>query len=87
MFTVKVNNVVVKSNSARAGGGIYIGSTLTLTNSSVESNSATGSAGGGGGGIYNVGTLSISHSAIITHSTQLNGGGGSARCDIGAYEK
>lgn len=55
------------------GGGIYNGGTLTLTNSTVTSNTA-GSAGGGG--IYNTGTLTVTDSTISDNAGGLFGGGG-----------
>ena len=55
------------------GGGIYNGGTLTLTNSTVTSNTA-GSAGGGG--IYNTGTLTVTDSTISDNVGGLFGGGG-----------
>jgi hypothetical protein len=60
------------------GGGIYNGGTLTVSNSTLSSNSAGGQ--NGGGGIYNGGTLTVSNSTLSgnssSSSTSNSGGGG-----------
>ncbi|MBT6335116.1 MAG: hypothetical protein HOJ29_03950, partial [Candidatus Magasanikbacteria bacterium] len=82
---VTINNSVVKSNdSAFDGGGIYVESTgtLTLTSTTLHSNTVSGAAGGDafGGGIYNDGTdLTITSSTFtsnVTSNTTVNDGHG-----------
>ena len=76
---------MVKSNdSAFDGGGIYVESTgtLTLTSTTLHSNTVSGAAGGDafGGGIYNDGTdLTITSSTFtsnVTSNTTVNDGHG-----------
>ena len=52
-----------------SGGGLYNSGTLTITNSAIRGNTASG-----GGGLYNNGTLTITNSAI-RGNTASDGGG------------
>jgi hypothetical protein len=58
----------------RSGGGIANNGTLTLTNSTVSENSATGDYATGGG-IANSGTLTLTNSTVSSNSTDAQGGG------------
>ncbi len=53
------------------GGGIYNTGTLTVTDSTVDNNSASTNDGSSryGGGIYNTGTLTVTNSTIDNNST------------------
>jgi hypothetical protein len=80
--TVTLNNLTIQHGSATAsgttcadspgtcGGGIFNGAKLSVTNSTVSGNSATGT----GGGIYNQGTLNVTNSTLSGNSA-ANGGG------------
>jgi predicted outer membrane repeat protein len=75
---VTMSNATVEFNTADFAGGIYIQynegfnqATLTISGSTVSSNSATTN----GGGIYNQGTLTISTSTISGNSAGSGGGG------------
>ena len=61
---VTISNLTIKNGEPGEGypngGGIYNEGTLTLTNSSVSSNSASTS----GGGIYNGGRLTLTNSSV-----------------------
>lgn len=78
--TLTLNNVVVTGNivsGADNGGGVYnnVGHVMSISNSSILSNTS----GGAGGGIYNLGMLTITNSSIgamnLSNSAP-NGGGG-----------
>lgn len=75
--TVQIDQLTIQNGSVSAsGGGIRNtnGGTLTLTNSTVTSNTA----GTAGGGIYNSGDLTLDES-IFTDNTANSGGGGGIR--------
>lgn len=55
------------------GGGIFNDGILTITNSTISSNSTNA---GGGGGIFNNGQMSIINSIISENSSLLGGSGG-----------
>lgn len=69
-----MTSTVTSSGAAGNGGGIVSDGTLTITNSSILSNTA----GVGGGGIANMpsGRLSISNSTISGNKTTVGEGGG-----------
>jgi len=77
--TVNIDRMTIANGSiATHGGGIAVGtgSTLNLSNSTVSSNSATGTfSNGRGGGIYNNGTATITNSTISSNSASYVGGG------------
>src|SRR5208337_983401 len=57
----------IADNLAGYGGGIFNWDTLTVTNSTIDNNSASAynsSTGGWGGGIYNGGTVTVTNSTI-----------------------
>src|SRR5215475_10435382 len=78
--TVTLNDCVVTANSAQYGGGVYneavIGDTaLTITNSTIEGNSASKE----GGGIYEIGviapvTVTVNNSTLSGNSAFLGAG-------------
>ncbi len=76
---VQLASVLIRNNKATlAGGGINIqaGSSLTMTNSSIEDNEVTGiSEYSGGAGIFNSGTLFMTN-VSITDNLAFDWGGG-----------
>ena len=72
---VTVSDSTITGNTGFYGGGIFNGalSTLSVINSTISDNSATGGCGGGecasGGGISNEGTTTISNSTISGNTT------------------
>jgi hypothetical protein len=68
-----VSGVTITGGNALEGGGIYSEGTLTIIESTVESNEA---ADGVGGGIYNLGTITVDNSTIGTNTATPNGRGG-----------
>jgi hypothetical protein len=72
-ITVTIRGVTITGGSGSNGSGIdnESGSTLTLTNSSVNGNAAVGL----GGGIYNgASTLTVSNSTITDNAAEFGGG-------------
>jgi hypothetical protein len=66
---------------AGQGGGLYNGGTLTVSNSTLSSNTTSGSGyynAGAGGGIYNSATLTVTSSTLSGNSVSgfIDGGGG-----------
>lgn len=77
-LTINANNSEISGNTARIGGGIYITGTLTITNTTVSSNSATG-AGSLGGGMFIAGALSpvvTLRNVTVSNNSAVSGGGG-----------
>ncbi len=74
--TMNLLNTTLYGNTATSvtdgGGGIYNNGVLTVTNSSVYSNTASKN----GGGIHNSATLNISNSTVSGNSAYSNDGGG-----------
>ncbi|MEM6470045.1 MAG: choice-of-anchor Q domain-containing protein, partial [Planctomycetota bacterium] len=60
VVSFELTDSLIAFNSAPEGGGIYSNADLTILNSTLSTNSATGN----GGGIYNIGEVNISHSTI-----------------------
>jgi len=80
--TSTITNCTVSDNSAGAiqgeGGGIFNGGTLTIINSTVNSNTV-GSAGGvtgDGGGVFNGGTLTVVNSTVSGNAANSKSGQG-----------
>ncbi len=71
--TIAIANGTISGNRAKYGGGISnYGTLLTITNSSISSNSASID----GGGVLNVnGTATIANSAILGNDATWSGGG------------
>jgi uncharacterized delta-60 repeat protein len=59
-----------QTSDINGGGAIYNAGTLTLSNSTLDSNLAT-NLNGGGGGISNFGTLTVNGSTFTGNSTQF----------------
>jgi hypothetical protein len=74
--TISHGKATTGSGPVVAGGGIFNAGTLTLSNSTISSNSASGSFAAKGGGIWNSGTATITDSAISGNTTSWSGGGG-----------
>ncbi|MBR8836074.1 MAG: hypothetical protein DSM106950_19130 [Stigonema ocellatum SAG 48.90 = DSM 106950] len=76
--TVSLDGLIVANGKVTGdnGGGILNSGILTLDNSIVRNDSATGIMvdAGNGGGIYNSGTLTVNNSTISGNSVTLNGG-------------
>lgn len=67
---VTISGVTITGGGEDSGGGLYnLGGSVTLTNSAVSNNSASGNTGNGGG-LYNVdGSLSITNSVLSGNSS------------------
>ena len=81
--TVTLETLLIRNGLAAGdtgnGGGIFVdaGSNVSLTNVSVNGNTAQGSsAGNGGGGIYNLGTLSLATSTVAVNNANTGNGNG-----------
>jgi CSLREA domain-containing protein len=76
--TLSLTGVTLKDNNANCGGGIYNDGTLTLAESAVSGNVASGFTNGLGGGIYNTGTgtLIVINSTFSSNSVSGNTGYG-----------
>ena len=74
--TLELTKVVVANNSASGGGGAIAsygtGSTLTITDSTIESNSSSGPLGGGA--IFNGSLTTITRGVLKNNSSSFNGG-------------
>jgi len=71
--------LTITGGLASSGSGINNAGTLTVTNSTVESNVATYGSSipiGFGGGIYNGGTLTVTNTTVDNNSAPIDGGGG-----------
>jgi hypothetical protein len=83
---IAISGLTIMGGSAVAGGGIENAGSLSLVNTKISGNSATGVAGasvggrGGGGGIENSGTLSVTSS---TFSGNLATGGDATGTSVG----
>ncbi len=73
-FTASLSGMTITGGNAFDGGGIRNFGTLTVTNSTVSGNTATG-FGAGGGGIFNFGTLTVTNLIISGNTTNDSGGG------------
>jgi hypothetical protein len=67
-----LDHLTLTHGSAGNGGGILSLGTLTVTDSTISSNSS--SSGSYGGGIYNQGTLTVTDSTISSNSANYGGG-------------
>jgi CSLREA domain-containing protein len=70
------NGILNGSANNHEGGGIFNAGTLTVANSIISGNSATGLPNNAGGGISNTGTLTISASIISGNTANNNASGG-----------
>ena len=74
-----ITGSTISNNSASEGSGIFSSAVLTISNSSVTGNSASGAitTTNGGGGIKSTGTLTISATTVANNtSSGLNSQGG-----------
>jgi hypothetical protein len=77
-FTVSISGLTVADGFTTGnGGGIYSAGTLTVTDSTLSGNSATGNGPGYGGGIYNGsgGRVTVTGSTLSGNSAGNSGGG------------
>jgi hypothetical protein len=82
--TATLAGLTISGGSAYMGGGIYNQGMLTVSNSTLTSNSAYYSGTpivggiyyfGGGGGMFNAGTVDVSNSTIADNSSAADGAG------------
>lgn len=66
---VRLSNLTIRNGSADAGGGINNAGTLTINNSTISGNGATGKWGGGG--IFTSSNLTINNSTISNNTSSL----------------
>jgi CSLREA domain-containing protein len=69
--TTKLDGVVISHNSSRTAGGLANAGYLTVTNSTIDANTATASGGGG----TNAGALVITKSTISNNTAATFAGG------------
>jgi hypothetical protein len=81
--TISHGKATTGSGEVVAGGGIFNAGTLTLSNSTISSNSASGSFAAKGGGIWNNGTATITDSVISGNTTSWSGGVGPGNAAAG----
>ena len=62
-------------NNASFGGGIANLGTLTINNSTISGNNATGTGFSSGGGIYSSGALNLNNSTVTRNHVTYTGGG------------
>ncbi|MBN2378144.1 MAG: hypothetical protein JXD22_17230 [Sedimentisphaerales bacterium] len=78
-MTGRIENCLIKDNSATGGGGIYInGGNPLLTNCKFENNQAELSSGNGGGLLIANGSSSVVSKCTFVGNRANNSGGGSA---------
>jgi hypothetical protein len=74
---VTFSNLTITKGYAAKGGGIYNHGTLTVNNTVINRNTASGpggcklGCGGFGGGIYNDGTLSVNNSTVSANTSTV----------------
>jgi len=75
--TASLTGLTISNGRATSGGGIYNAGTLTVSDSTLDYDSASNpSYSGGGGGIYNAGMLTLSDSTLDYNSASISNGGG-----------
>ena len=76
--TMVIQDCTITGNTAQSGGGVFNTSGLTVSDSTISDNTATGGNAflgyGSGGGIFNQGTLQMSESTV-SGNTGVYGGG------------
>lgn len=70
--TATISRSTISGNSALSGGGIFSISSVTLTNTTVSANTATGEFGGG---VITVGTATLTNCTINDNAARRDGGG------------
>jgi CSLREA domain-containing protein len=70
--TATISGLTISGGSATQGGGIDNLGSLTVSDSTLSGNTATGNDGGGG--IDNLGSLTVSDSTLSSNSAQAGGG-------------
>ncbi len=75
---VTISGLTITGGSEVSGGGIDNGGMLTVTNSILSGNSASGNSAriGSGGGIFNSGTLTLTDCTLSGNSARIGSGGG-----------
>jgi hypothetical protein len=76
--TLTVNSSKIQDNNTQQlGGGIYDGGDVTVSNSTIQGNTAAGVGNGtdGGGGIENLSRLTVNDSTITGNSATTGNGG------------
>ena len=74
--SVAISGVTIRHGKTTGdGGGIYNSGTLTLTDSTVTGNAASGGFSSDGGGILNRGTVTLNDSWVRGNSASAQGGG------------
>ncbi len=63
--------VMAGCNSSNTGGGIYAAGQLTVSDSQVSYNTATGAVSSSGGGIYSIGTLVLNNTTINNNAATV----------------
>lgn len=71
--TATISGLTIEDGSATSGGGVYNDGDLTISKSTVSSDTAKS---GSGGGIYNSGTLTVSDDTLSDNMAPDNNGGG-----------
>ena len=76
MVTASISGLTIANGDDPSGGAIFNDGTLTISDSSISNNQATGYDGGGG--IFNDGTMTISDSSIANNQAtgSVSGGAG-----------
>jgi hypothetical protein len=81
--TISGNWAYAQSNGAAAGGGLVAGGTVTVINSTIASNTASGSVGLGGGNIDSAG-LTLENTIVADGSTPDKSGTENCSNDTGS---
>jgi CSLREA domain-containing protein len=76
--SVSIDNSTISGNNASSGGATFTDGPLTITNSTLSDNHATGSGGGAISAGQKYGSLSITDSTISGNTATGSGGGVSA---------
>ncbi len=69
--TAAIDGLTISNGNSILGGGIRNSGTLTVTNSTLSGNTASGDSGGG---IYNNGTLTVTNTTLSGNTATFGGG-------------
>ncbi|MCP4985691.1 MAG: DUF11 domain-containing protein, partial [Colwellia sp.] len=72
--TMTVTNVAVYNNTADFGGGVVNDGVMSISNSSLYSNTGGNLGADSGGGIYNTGQLTLTNSEVFSNTAKQAGG-------------